>query len=88
MNPRDPELPKDSLVDKAAAALNALEDRVEGDLPPKENVASDGPRNLPVPSKRKKRRLTRRVSQRKNRSAKPSRRQRRRRVAPRGSRGS
>lgn len=84
MNPRDPELPKDSLVDKAAAALNALEDRVEGDLPPKENVASDGPRNLPVPSAQKKRRRVVRASRRKNRSAKPTRRQRRRRVAPKG----
>jgi hypothetical protein len=68
----------------AQAAVDRLAARIADDLPPKENLAAGGPRPTPVPqSKTKKRRRTGTASRLANRPRRPTRRQRRRRVAPR-----
>ena len=69
------------LVDRAAEALRELEDALPAE--PKENVTSKGPK-VPEPSPTKKRRRIVRASKKINRPKKATRRQRRRKVAPRG----
>ena len=72
-----------SVDDRASKTLSEVEAALDK-LIPKENIASGGPRPTPVRvSAKKKRRLDVKSSRRVNRPRKATRRQRRRKVAPR-----
>jgi hypothetical protein len=68
----------DELAHRRSAedAVERLEKRIAGELPPKENLASNGPRNLPKPSAKKRRRRIAEATKRASRAKKPTRRQR------------